>query len=365
MNHRKTMFISVLAAALLIGILTGWLALRPPKTEDGDKPGGESRIREATSAGASAGKGGPVSYRPELPVIRPVERPRPQRHISKVAYIGDDGRLYSTYDTDGDGLFDADEIVAHGTLMYDARTSAGAPSIEYMAVPNPDDTDADGLPDDWEIGYLGNLDSGPNDDPDRDGFPNRVEFARFQSPVAADLIDVRLRPENPQPAKAGSFSTASREFWDKQAAVAEQLRQERAISRPATRPAAPSYVWKQRPVKLGRVLKRTCPAVRPWSEYVKRSPRPEEDTDGDTLPDAWERQYFGHLKSGRFDDLDRDGFPNIIELYRGTDPARADRLPSSMKPKDLILLAPPEDNWDLGWDIRDAEFWRRQEMIPE
>ncbi len=51
--------------------------------------------------------------------------------------------------------------------------------------------------------------------------------------------------------------------------------------------------------------------------------RPEVDTDGDGLPDDWERFYLGTLASGAEDDPDGDGMNNLAEYLAGTDPSSA------------------------------------------
>jgi parallel beta-helix repeat protein len=48
---------------------------------------------------------------------------------------------------------------------------------------DPDDTDADGLPDLWEDQYFGNLDQGPNDDFDNDGATNLEEYNAGTDPT--------------------------------------------------------------------------------------------------------------------------------------------------------------------------------------
>lgn len=45
------------------------------------------------------------------------------------------------------------------------------------------DTDTDGLPDDWEEFWLGDLSQGPADDPDGDGFPNQAEQLAGTNPA--------------------------------------------------------------------------------------------------------------------------------------------------------------------------------------
>ena len=47
------------------------------------------------------------------------------------------------------------------------------------------DTDRDGLPDDWEQVYFGNLSAGPDDDSDGDGASNLQEFAFGSNPTSA------------------------------------------------------------------------------------------------------------------------------------------------------------------------------------
>ena len=48
------------------------------------------------------------------------------------------------------------------------------------------DADNDGLPDDWEMFYFGNLDQGANDDPDHDGVNNLAEYRAGTDPTRAD-----------------------------------------------------------------------------------------------------------------------------------------------------------------------------------
>jgi hypothetical protein len=48
------------------------------------------------------------------------------------------------------------------------------------------DSDGDGLPDDWEYKYFGNLNQGPEDDPDGDGLTNIREFELGTDPTIPD-----------------------------------------------------------------------------------------------------------------------------------------------------------------------------------
>lgn len=48
------------------------------------------------------------------------------------------------------------------------------------------DNDGDGLPDDWELFYFGNLDQGANGDPDADGASNLAEYRSGTNPTKAE-----------------------------------------------------------------------------------------------------------------------------------------------------------------------------------
>jgi hypothetical protein len=51
------------------------------------------------------------------------------------------------------------------------------------------DVDADGLPDWWEVQYFGNLNQGPNGDPDGDGITNLQEYQQGRNPTKSALSD--------------------------------------------------------------------------------------------------------------------------------------------------------------------------------
>jgi hypothetical protein len=51
------------------------------------------------------------------------------------------------------------------------------------------DTDGDGLPDNWEIQYFGNLSQGANNDPDGDGVTNLQEYQQGRNPTKSALAD--------------------------------------------------------------------------------------------------------------------------------------------------------------------------------
>ena len=53
----------------------------------------------------------------------------------------------------------------------------------FLAAAKSLDTDADQLPDDWELRYFGNLEAKPGEDPDGDGADNFTEFACGTDPT--------------------------------------------------------------------------------------------------------------------------------------------------------------------------------------
>jgi hypothetical protein len=52
------------------------------------------------------------------------------------------------------------------------------------------------------------------------------------------------------------------------------------------------------------------------------------DSDQDTLPDWWEEKYFGDLNQTAEGDFDRDGYDNLEEYARGTNPIVKDPRPT-------------------------------------
>ena len=51
------------------------------------------------------------------------------------------------------------------------------------------------------------------------------------------------------------------------------------------------------------------------------------DTDHDGLPDSWEKQYFDNLEQNPGDDYDNDGYTNLQEYQKNTDPTNPDDYP--------------------------------------
>ena len=54
------------------------------------------------------------------------------------------------------------------------------------------------------------------------------------------------------------------------------------------------------------------------------------DTDGDSLPDAWEAAYDLNLADGATADTDGDGLNNLLEYALALDPTKSESAPTTM-----------------------------------
>jgi hypothetical protein len=98
-------------------------------------------------------------------------------------------------DSDGDGLTNAQEAQAgahplaadsDGDTIADGRD----PSLRAAL-----DTDADGLPDEWELFWFGTLTYGAAGDPDGDGQDNAAEYRRGTDPTRGEVTGATLKLE--------------------------------------------------------------------------------------------------------------------------------------------------------------------------
>ena len=347
----------VIGAALLLVVVVIFLTTRPKHLPSPATEPVETAKQQALGSTASS---------------FPTTHPSATRWLGTWSYLDAHNTLISVYDSDGDGLYDADEIARYGSLAYDSRSKSDAPRLSLR--PSADeswDSDGDGLPDEWERGYFGTLDRGADDDPDEDGFPNAVELANGSSPVRIDLADPNRRPKtfsSPTTDTAvGAFSMSTQAFWDKQAGAAQRVKN----GRPATQPAVKGFRWKPEKAKTaaaGPANPPGFPAGADAARFAGMARRPlklEEDQDADGLPDAWERQHFASLDHDRQADPDGDGLPNVVEWYLGTNPSKADRLADSLRPAELIDLSAPRNPWDPWWDIRSRRLWAAQAALPQ
>ena len=91
-------------------------------------------------------------------------------------------------------------------------TSGQATIEDFYLSPLGEDEDEDGLPDEWEMEYFGNLDQDANDDPDNDGATNIQEYGLGTEPNNDDTDGDGLKDgDDPEPlVPANDFI---KEYW--------------------------------------------------------------------------------------------------------------------------------------------------------
>jgi len=182
--------------------------------------------------------------------------------------------------------YDSSEIsnlIATPSVIHDLRGQARPQNgsgdlgaIEWY------DSDADFLPDVWELAYFGDLQSGKSDDPDGDFIYNLNEYYYGTDPTSPITdMDRDGLDDDWEQLHFGSIAAAH----------------------PDEDPDADGLTNLQEFLAGGD----------PWVHW--------NDTDSDGLWDDQEMFYFGNLSHGYHDDYDNDGFSNGLEMnVMGTDP---------------------------------------------
>ena len=151
-----------------------------------------------------------------------------------------------------------------------------------------DDGDGDGLPDDWEYQYFGNLEQGPNDDPDGDLLTNLQEYV------------LQTDPTDYEPDTDGD---GMEDWWE--------LAYFNSIGPDSGDDNDLDLLTNEQ-----EYLLQTNPAL-----Y-------NADTDNDDLADWWELQYFNELSEGRNGDADGDGYSNYQEFVAKSNPDLFENVPA-------------------------------------
>jgi len=210
-----------------------------------------------------------------------------------------------SWDTDGDGLSDRDEIAYYGTN------------------PNSADTDGDGLSDSWELQYGFNpLMSGEaGNDPDGDGLTNLQEFVAGTDPNDADtdhdgLNDyVEINTHHTNPTLEDTDGDGLSDGQEVNTYFTNAL-----------------------------VL----------------------DTDGDALPDGWEVTYqLNPLDiSDAAVDSDGDTLSNLAEYTNTTSPRKTDTDNDGLSDDEEIRLGTRGGYWDSDYDGMSDAFELAQGLNP-
>ena len=202
-------------------------------------------------------------------------------------------------DTDTDGLADDWERYYFGNL---AQNGAGDPDTdkvsnlqEFTITTHPNsytDTDADGLPDDWERCYFGNLAQGAGGDPDADKVTSLQEFNQNTNPSLAADTDTDGLPDDWEMQRFGSLDENFSGDLD-------------------------------------------ADKVTNLQEFTQNTnPNSYAETDADGLPDDWEMFYFGNLTQTATGDPDADKVANLQEFTLATNPALATNSDTDGLPDD-------------------------------
>ncbi len=181
-------------------------------------------------------------------------------------------------------------------LIDEVRISSVARSSTnffWLPPPNPD-SDGDGLPDNWELTYFGNLSHGATNDFDGDTFNNLAEYTAGSNPanVLSTPLDTDADglPDAWEQTYFGSLTQTPGSDFDGDGYT--NLQEYNAGTNPASAASTPA------------------------------------DTDADGMPDAWEFANFGTLAQTALGDFDGDGFNNLAEYQAGTNPANALSIPA-------------------------------------
>jgi len=254
---------------------------------------------------------------------------------SLAAPLTDGSLRFAEWQLNGSPMRDATGAAPHQfDFSLSGESSAVARYLEASL-----DADADGLPDWWELRYVGSLDLSGSDDPDADTLNLSTEYQLGYLPHVVDA-----------PRHGGISSVASAElvFYDSTASYKIVFESSQAgvfedvvtVVLPGEAVVSPSYPlqqdgyrftgWMMDGTRLtdptGRALFGL--AVVPTESTTIQAAYVAEtlDADSDGLPDWWELQLLGDLAAGADADPDSDGFTLLEEYKLGYQPMVVDTV---------------------------------------
>ncbi|MEY4488138.1 MAG: hypothetical protein RIQ79_646, partial [Verrucomicrobiota bacterium] len=221
------------------------------------------------------------------------------------------------------------------------------------------DTDSDGLSDPWELAYFGDLSKSGTDDPDSDGFNNAAEYTGGSNPTITASVpsdtDGDGLPDNWEIQYFGNLSQIA--SGDPDADGATNLQEYIGVSNPNSNASWPDDdfdfmkdTWEI--LNFGNLSqgRNDDPDNDGYTNgfehdnaYDPNSYRSSPDSDADGLADGWEVHYFKQSGETGLNDLtailarqsgtgdpDTDTFTNLIEYNYFTDPTLATSIPGDI-----------------------------------
>ena len=252
---------------------------------------------------------------------------------SLAAPLADGSLRFIEWQLNGLSVRDAGGAAQH---QFDFSLNAESTAVAYYAEASLDQ-DADGLPDWWELRYLGSLDFSGSDDPDADTQNLSTEYQLGALPQVADT---------PQHGGVSSSASVDLFFFDPGASYRIVFESSQAgifedvvtVVLPGETVSAPSYPleedgyrftgWVMNGSRLRDPIGRALFDFElvPTQNLTIQASYVEEtlDADEDGLPDWWELQMLGTLNAGAASDPDNDGFSLMEEYQLGYQPRVAD-----------------------------------------